>query len=67
VHFRLPPPKEGKPLPVGVAITRALKQYLTKYAAENPEKLEIRTDLTVIGLGKPFLITNRTYFFSYME
>jgi hypothetical protein len=48
--FRLPVAKEGKPLPVGVAIIRALKKYINDYKEQNPDKLEILTDSTVIGL-----------------
>jgi hypothetical protein len=47
----LPPAKTGKPLPVGIAIIRALKQHLLDYAEKNPGKLEIKTETTVIGLG----------------
>lgn len=46
----LPSPKEGKPLPVGVAIIRALKTYLQKYQEKNPEKFEIKTETEVLGL-----------------
>ncbi|KAI6210484.1 FAD-binding-2 domain-containing protein [Aphelenchoides besseyi] len=43
----LPAPKEGKPLPVGVAIIRALKGYLQTIVLT---QLEIKTETTVIGL-----------------
>ncbi|KAI6191350.1 FAD-binding-2 domain-containing protein [Aphelenchoides bicaudatus] len=46
----LPVAKEGKPLPVGVAIIRALKKYLTDYKEKNPDKLEILTESSVVGL-----------------
>ncbi|KAI6173794.1 FAD-binding-2 domain-containing protein [Aphelenchoides besseyi] len=45
--YRLPAPKEGKPLPVGVAIIRALKGYLQTIVLT---QLEIKTETTVIGL-----------------
>ncbi|KAH7709723.1 Protein F48E8.3 [Aphelenchoides avenae] len=46
----IPSPKEGKPLPVGVAIIKALREYLEKFQKENPDKIEIRTGVTIIGL-----------------
>ncbi|CAD5234202.1 unnamed protein product [Bursaphelenchus xylophilus] len=46
----LPSPKEGKPLPVGVAIIRALKKYVHGYKEQHPEKLEILTETHVLGL-----------------
>ncbi|KAI6243830.1 FAD-binding-2 domain-containing protein [Aphelenchoides fujianensis] len=46
----LPVPKEGKPLPVGVAIIRALKQHLLDFQKEHPDRLEIKTESTVLGV-----------------
>lgn len=43
-------PKEGKPLPVGVAIIRALKSKLEEWQEKNPNKFEIRLETPVLGL-----------------
>ena len=49
-NFRLLSPKEGKPLPVGVAIIRALKAKLEEWRQREPERLEIRLGTPVLGL-----------------
>jgi len=46
----IPSPKEGKPLPVGVAIIRALKDKVVKFGEENPGKLKIETEKEVVGI-----------------
>uniref|UniRef100_A0A914HGJ1 fumarate reductase (NADH) n=1 Tax=Globodera rostochiensis TaxID=31243 RepID=A0A914HGJ1_GLORO len=43
-------PKEGKPLPVGVAIIRAMKSKLDEWKRSNPEKFEVLLGTSVLGL-----------------
>uniref|UniRef100_A0A183CF48 FAD_binding_2 domain-containing protein n=1 Tax=Globodera pallida TaxID=36090 RepID=A0A183CF48_GLOPA len=43
-------PKEGKPLPVGVAIIRAMKSKLDEWKGNNPEKFEVLLGMSVLGL-----------------
>ena len=50
LHCRIPSPKEGKPLPVGVAIIRALKQKVLEFKEKNPDRLTIMLETNVIGL-----------------
>lgn len=49
-YFRIPSPKEGKPLPVGVAIIRALKQKVLEFKEKNPDRLTILLNTPVVGL-----------------
>ncbi|KAE9553738.1 hypothetical protein FO519_003048 [Halicephalobus sp. NKZ332] len=46
----IPSPKEGKPLPVGVAIIKALKNKVIQFGEENPGKLKIETEREVVGI-----------------
>ncbi|KAI1730621.1 FAD binding domain-containing protein [Ditylenchus destructor] len=46
----LPSPKEGKPLPVGVAIIRALKARLYALKEEHPDMIDIRLNMHIVGL-----------------
>ena len=48
--FRIPSPKEGRPIPVGVAIIRALKDKVIKFGEENPGKLKIENEKEVVGI-----------------
>lgn len=48
--FRIPSPKEGKPLPVGVTIIRALKQKVNEFLESNPGKLTIMLETNVVGI-----------------
>lgn len=43
-------PKEGRPLPIGVAIIRALQAKLEEWRTNHPDKLQIRLNTRVLGL-----------------
>lgn len=47
---RVPSPKEGKPLPVGLSIIRTLKSRLFALKEELPDRIDIRLNTTVVGL-----------------
>lgn len=48
--FRIPSPKEGKPLPVGFGIIKALRAKLEELQKAHPDQIEIRLNTKVLGL-----------------
>lgn len=48
--FRIPSPKEGKPIPVGFSIIKNLKSKVQEFGDMHPGKLQIMTDTPVVGI-----------------
>ena len=47
---RIPSPKEGKPLPVGFGIIKALREQILSIHKERPDDVQILTEHKVVGL-----------------
>lgn len=47
---RIPSPKEGRPLPVGLGIIKTLTKRINDIAKEHPDKIKVYTGTEVVGL-----------------